>query len=147
MLVSWDWLKEYVALDMTVIGSSVVTPGRGTHGLLLDRVQIVGDGGERDGSIMIENQDDGRNPGWSAANSVLWNCRASRLAIDSPPAAQNWVIDGEADETSGTAIYDTAGTARPESLYRAQLAERLGDNALSALDARPPMGQPAAGDR
>jgi hypothetical protein len=121
-----------VALDLAVIGpASVVTPGRGTHGLLLDRVRISDDAGERAGAIVIDGR--GSDPRWSAASSVLWNCRASRVVVDSPPTGRNWVIGGDADETSGTAFLDNAATTWPESLYRAQLAERLGDEALAAV--------------
>jgi hypothetical protein len=123
-----------VVLDLAAIGkSSVVTPGRGTHGLLLDQVRLADDAGEPAGAIVIGNRDDGRGRGWSAVNAVLWNCSANRLAIDSPPTAQNWVIGGGDGDTSGGAFDDTAAPSRPKSLYRAQLAERLGESALAAL--------------
>jgi len=121
-----------VVLDLTVIGkSSLVKPSRWTNGLLLDGVHITNEAGEASGAIVIDDQGRGREIGWSAANSVVWNCRASRFVIDSPPTAQNWVMGGQTGELTGDAIYDPV--ARPESLYRAQLAERLGDQALGAL--------------
>jgi hypothetical protein len=121
-----------VVLDLTVIGkSSVVRPSRWTNGLLLDGVHITDETGARGGAIVIDNESRGREAGWSAANSVVWNCSAERFVIDSPPTAQNWVIGGHADELEGDAIRDAV--ARPDSLYRAQLAERLGDQALGAL--------------
>jgi hypothetical protein len=120
-----------VVVDLTAIGGSV-KPSRWTAGLLLDGVRVVDRQGDPAGAIVFENQHGGRDPGWSAANSVLWGCRAGRLVIDSPPTAQNWVFGGEGEQV-GTALFDRTRISRPESLYRAQLAERLGDHALSAL--------------
>jgi hypothetical protein len=121
-----------VVHDLTVIGdASLVKPSRWTNGLLLDGVRITDGSGEPSGAIVMENQRNGRDTGWSAANSVLWNCRAARFAVESPPTAQNWVMGGQAEHQGGTALYDPV--AHPDSLYRAQLAERLGDQALGAL--------------
>ncbi|MFM6976285.1 MAG: pectate lyase, partial [Sphingobacteriaceae bacterium] len=35
---------------------------------------------------------DGRGAGWTAANSVFWQCSASRVYNFSPPTAQNWAF-------------------------------------------------------
>jgi hypothetical protein len=122
-----------VVLDLKVVGkSSLVLPSRWTNGLLLDGLQMTAETGELGGAIVMQNRRAGRDRGWAAANSVVWNCRAARLSVDSPPTAQNWVIGGQADEVTGSAIMDPA-PARPESLYRAQLAERLGERATAAL--------------
>jgi hypothetical protein len=75
----------------------------------------------------------GRGGGWAGANCVVWNSEAGRLSIDNPPTAQNWVIGTAAGEAVGNGTFDTSHTPRPDSLYRAQLAERLGDGALAAL--------------
>jgi hypothetical protein len=123
-----------VVHDLTVIGpSSLVKPSRWTNGLLLDGVRLTDQAGAASGAIVIENQQGGRDPGWSAANSVLWNCRAGQFVVDSPPTAQNWVMGAEGVELGSTGSYDRTRPAKPESLYRAQLAERLGEHALAAL--------------
>jgi hypothetical protein len=122
-----------VVLDLTVLGkASLVLPSRWTNGLLLDGVQIAEETGELGGAIVLQNRRGGRDRGWAAANSVVWNCRAARLAVDSPPTAQNWVVGGQADEVTGSADMDP-GPAHPDSLYRAQLGERMGERATAAL--------------
>jgi hypothetical protein len=122
-----------VVLDFTAVGRSpVLTPNRWTSGLLLDNVRIVDPMGEPTGEISMSRRGNGRGGGWSAANCVLWNSEAARLAIDSPPTAQNWIV-GAAGEVFGSGNVDGSHAPRPESLYRAQLAERLGEPAISAL--------------
>jgi hypothetical protein len=122
-----------VVLDFTAVGRSpTVTPNRWTAGLLLDNVRVVDATGEPSGEIAMRLRAGARGAGWSAANCVVWNSEAGRFSIDSPPTAQNWVI-GSAGEAFGTASFDTGRVPRPESLYRAQLAERLGESGLSAL--------------
>jgi hypothetical protein len=63
---------------------------------------------------------------------VLWNCRAREITVDSPPTAQNWVVGGAATFIYGTGHYAEADTHTPASLYRAQLAERVGEAAAAA---------------
>jgi hypothetical protein len=63
---------------------------------------------------------------------VVWNSEAGRFSIDNPPTAQNWVV-GASGEIVGNGSLDASHAPRPESLYRAQLAERMGDGALAAL--------------
>jgi hypothetical protein len=122
-----------VVLDFTVIGeSSLVTPSRWTTGLLLDGVRITDSAGEPGGTILMYEKTSGKSPGWSAANSVVWGSAAARFLIDNPPTAQNWVI-GASGEASGTGSFDASHANRPESLYRAQLAERLGDSAAAIV--------------
>src|SRR6185369_3348407 len=56
-------------------------------GTLFDNVRIDGNGlgvGHRAAS--------GQGAGWSAANSVLWNCSASKISCANPPTAQNWAF-------------------------------------------------------
>jgi hypothetical protein len=123
-----------VVMDLTAVARSpVLTPNRWTAGLLLDNVHLVDPTGEPSGEILMRMRGGGRGGGWSAANSVVWNSEAGRLMVDSPPTAQNWVIGAAGGETAGNASYDNSRVPRPESLYRAQLAERLGESALAAL--------------
>jgi hypothetical protein len=68
--------------------------------------------------------------GWSAANSVLWQCNASWLNNHRPPTADNWAI-GCWGEFSGDGHWQSSNEAvEPRSLYYAQLAERLGAEAV-----------------
>ncbi len=87
-------------------------------GALYDRVSIQG------AALALANLGQ-RTQGasWTAANCVLWNCAAqSRINVDQPPGAPNRVVVDE----------------KTPSLYRAQLAARAGDAALTALTL-PPM--------
>jgi hypothetical protein len=43
------------------------------------------------------------------------------------------VIGTASGETVGNGTFDSSHSPRPDSLYRAQLAERLGEGALAAL--------------
>jgi hypothetical protein len=123
-----------VVLELTAVGRSpALTPNRWTSGLLLDNVHLLDTTGEPSGEITMRMRNGGRGGGWAGANCVVWNSEAGRLNIDNPPTAQNWVIGGSAGETVGSASFDTSHAPRPDSLYRAQLAERLGDGALTAL--------------
>jgi hypothetical protein len=122
-----------VVLDFTVVGeSSLVTPSRWTNGLLLEGVRITDSAGEPSGTILMYEKASGRATGWSAANSVVWGSAAARFLIDNPPTAQNWVV-AATGEATGTGTFDAAHVARPESLYRAQLTQRLGETALAAV--------------
>ena len=123
-----------VVLELTAISRSpMLTPNRWTSGLLLDNVHLLDPAGDPAGEITMRMKNGGRGGGWAGANCVVWNSEAGRLSIDSPPTAQNWVIGSGAADAVGNGSFDSSHTPRPDSLYRAQLAERLGDGALSAL--------------
>jgi hypothetical protein len=123
-----------VVLELTAVSRSpVLTPNRWTSGLLLDNVHLLDPTGEPSGEITMRMRNGGRGGGWAGANCVVWNSEAGRLSIDNPPTAQNWVIGTAAGEAVGSGTFDTSHVPRPDSLYRAQLAERLGEGALSAL--------------
>ncbi len=87
----------------------------------------------------------GSGHGWSAANSVLWNCSAPNAGItcEKPPLAQNYAIGCNSASMSsamrwgpfpglknnfvpGEAHWEhwNAGPVTPQSLYRAQLQDR-----------------------
>lgn len=97
-------------------------------GALYDRVSVQG------AALALANLGTNtQGAAWTAANCVLWNCAsASRINVDNPPGAPNRVAVDE----------------KTPSLYRAQLAARLGDGAvvaIAALSARPrdPANAPA----
>ena len=86
----------------------------------------------------------GQGVGWSAANSVLWNCEATDVEVRNPPGAPNAAIGCRGELTGDGALEDPrvqpgrdfhrAQPQTPASLYRAQLEARLGPSALVALD-------------
>jgi hypothetical protein len=111
----------------------VVSPNRWTNGLLLDNVRLVDSTGEPTGEINMGIRGGRGGGGWSAANCVVWNSESGRMAIENPPTAQNWVVGAAAGEITGSGSLDTSHAPRPESLYRGQLAERLGESAVSSI--------------
>ena len=100
-------------------------------GVLYDSVIIRGN------ALRLINAgvDDGGS-GWTAANSLLWNCEATDIQVQSPPGALNRAYGCRGDVTddwipSGageSALRDIGrgGPLKPASLYLAQLAERKG---------------------
>ena len=81
---------------------------------------------------------EGTGHGWQGANYVFWNVKSATDKIYSPPTAQNWVIGGSTNSKQGTAIYDQLGTTvTPQSLYIAQLLDRLTPTVATAAAALP----------
>jgi len=90
-------------------------------GLLLDIVNIDGQ------ALGFPNRgQDGQGAGWSAANSVLWQCSAALVYCTRPPTANNWAFGTWAQFTGDGYWGESNEHIRPRSLYYAQLAERLG---------------------
>jgi hypothetical protein len=87
----------------------------------------------------------GSGHGWSMGWGVAWNCVAADYVIQMPPGAVNWMIgcigkstpkprpfDSSPNLPEG--IVDSLGAhVTPQSLYLAQLAERLGPQALKNI--------------
>jgi hypothetical protein len=73
----------------------------------------------------------GSGHGWAGANYVAWNCAGS-LVCQQPPTAQNFAIGLIGTKQAGSfprpeGWWESLGRhVTPRSLYRAQLAERLG---------------------
>ncbi|EIQ00963.1 hypothetical protein OpiT1DRAFT_05524 [Opitutaceae bacterium TAV1] len=84
--------------------------------------------------IVQDRGDHGTGHGWSGAQQVFWNCEvAGRIIVQKPPTAQNWAIGSIGNYTDGRypdrprgVIESPDAHVQPASLYRAQLAERLG---------------------
>ncbi|HEU6447267.1 MAG TPA: DUF6298 domain-containing protein [Verrucomicrobiae bacterium] len=99
-----------------------------SSGTLFDNVRI--DGNRLD--LMYRGGDD-EGAGWSAANSVLWNCIAAKIACENPPGAQNWAF-GSWGEFEGKGIWRSSNeTADPDSLFAVQLNDRLGNAAANRI--------------
>ncbi len=89
-------------------------------GALFDRVEI-------DGNILSLDDigPENHGAGWCAANSVLWNCSASKIICKSPPGAFNWAI-GTWGQFEGNGIWhETNNHVSPGSLYYKQLRQRI----------------------
>lgn len=101
--------------------------GSWASGVLFDNVDIDG------GGLSLTNRETAaQGTGWSAANCVLWQCTAPLITCRTPPTAQNWAI-GVWGELVGDGHWRSLNEfVAPESLYRAQLAER-GTRRMAAL--------------
>jgi hypothetical protein len=137
-----------VVLDSTFKGNGHIQPHqRWATGLLVDNTHVP------DGGIDLMNRGEmGSGHGWTMGWGVVWNSSAASLVIQNPPGAANWSIGTSGSElTAPMKIIGVRGRdlgpdlpqgfiesrnhpVLPASLYREQLAERLGPAALKALD-------------
>ena len=133
-----------VLLNCTFHGASrAESHQRWSTGLLYDNCAAS------EGGLEMRNRGSmGSGHGWSMGWGVMWNCRAKDFLVQNPPGALNWVIGcvgemstaprpfGAAPQLPGGTI-DSSGTpVIPRSLYLAQLAERLGPQALRKIGYR-----------
>ncbi|MDC0936983.1 DUF6298 domain-containing protein, partial [Pirellulales bacterium] len=72
--------------------------------------------------------------GWSAANCVLWQCRAAGVECYFPPGETNWAIGCWATHAGDGAIEAINDFVKPHSLYQAQLRDRIGDSAAKRCE-------------
>jgi hypothetical protein len=103
---------------------------RWATGLLLDDIQTP------TGGIDLQNRADaGSGQGWAIGFGVVWNSTTNNMLIEQPPGSQNWAIGSSGTLDNGTTgAIDSPGVAvDPQSLYRAQLCERLGPQALKNI--------------
>ncbi|HEX6847869.1 MAG TPA: DUF6298 domain-containing protein [Chitinophagaceae bacterium] len=92
-------------------------------GVLFDVVNVDGN------ALRFGNRgQDANGAGWSAANSLFWNCTAARIDCYKPPTAQNWAF-GSWSQFSGDGYWaESNNTISPRSLFYAQLSQRLNKN-------------------
>lgn len=107
-------------------------------GALFDGVKVRG------GGLTLTNRGrDGQGVGWSAANSVLWNCEATVVEVRNPPGAANVAVGCRGERIGDGVLEDArvmpgrdfhrAQPQEPASLYRMQLEHRMGAGGLAAL--------------
>jgi hypothetical protein len=121
-------------------GSRIQPHMRWSTGMLVDNCTVP------EGGIDFMNRGvAGSGHGWTMGWAVAWNCIANTYIIQKPPGAANWAIGciGERVRTARLfdtgpileeGIFDSYGTpVAPQSLYLAQLEERLGPQALANI--------------
>ncbi|MCX6237945.1 MAG: hypothetical protein NTY07_10395 [Bacteroidia bacterium] len=88
-------------------------------GVLFDIVNV-------DGQALsyLNRGQDGQGAGWSAANSVFWQCTAARVDCFRPPTANNWAFGTWAQFAGDGYWNDSNNQIRPRSLFYAQLTDR-----------------------
>jgi hypothetical protein len=67
--------------------------------------------------------------GWSAANSMIWQCNASLINCFDPPGARNWCIASWGVFSGDSGFWASDNTVPPPSLYYGQLVDRHGPKA------------------
>ncbi|MGN6369397.1 MAG: hypothetical protein ACTHN5_14155 [Phycisphaerae bacterium] len=113
---------------------------RWSTGMLYDNVRAP------EGELEMRNRGEmGSGHGWGMGWGVLWNCDAKDYIVQNPPGAMNWMIGcvGKSDLSPRPfgdgpllpeGVVDSAGVhVVPQSLYLAQLRERLGAEALENI--------------
>ena len=98
-------------------------------GILYDNVRIDGNA-----ISLHDRRYQSQGAGWSAANSMLWQCHAAVINLFSPPTATNWAQGCWATFNGDGEWAESNESVKPDSLYYAQLAERLGPDAVNRND-------------
>lgn len=134
-----DFTAGYLATGPNVFLNCTAHDTRGFSGSIGSWASgLLFDGGLIDGgALRLDNLETwNQGVGWAAVNSVLWNSSASVVAVRQPPGAMNWAV-AVWGQFLGDGRWSMVNEfAKPESLYRAQLQERRGASALSALAPR-----------
>jgi hypothetical protein len=102
-------------------------------GMLYDNVRIDGNG-----LSLMNRGAAGEGAGWSAANSVLWQCSASKITCENPPGARNWAF-GCWGEFAGNGIWrelQFVGQAGQPCSWRSS-ATGWGDDAAAKVQLMP----------
>jgi regulation of enolase protein 1 (concanavalin A-like superfamily) len=142
-VLNGDGPNVYYNINASGTGAQVGPHLDWTTGDLFDNVTISG---TQLGAFNRGN--DGSGQGWGGANYVFWN-DANNTQLDNfnPPTAQQWVFGGSSEETIDTedgseanvpADYiDLGQVVAPQSLYIAQLLDRLTPTVQTAAAANP----------
>ena len=141
------WTGSLVSGPNVVLNSSFSGHGsrlqphqRWATGLLFDNCRIP------DGGIDFMNRGvAGSGHGWTMGWGVAWNCLAKTYIIQNPPGVHNWAIGCVGERQQTARLFDTSPilaegefesfgkNVAPQSLYLAQLEERLGHRALQNI--------------
>ncbi|ALJ01632.1 DUF6298 domain-containing protein [Rufibacter tibetensis] len=93
-------------------------------GILFDVVNVDGQ------ALSLKNRmQEANGAGWSGANSMLWQCSASRIDCYKPPTANNWAFGVWAQFAGNGFWHEENSHITPYSLYYAQLSDRIGAQA------------------
>jgi regulation of enolase protein 1 (concanavalin A-like superfamily) len=142
-VLNGDGPNVYYNVNASGTGAQVGPHLDWTTGDLFDNVTVSG---TQLGAFNRGN--DGSGQGWGGANYVFWN-DANNTQLDNfnPPTAQQWVFGGSSIDTIDTedgseqnvpADYiDLGQTVAPQSLYIAQLLDRLTPTVQTAAAANP----------
>ena len=125
-----------VILNFTGSSSAGISPHqRWATGVLVDGARLPNTIERHPGIAFSNRKTAGSGHGWDVGWAVAWNVTTPFLLVQQPPGSMNWCIGctGRPVTQPGVpnGIYDSPGApVDPPSLYLAQLAERLGPQAL-----------------
>jgi hypothetical protein len=113
-------------------------------GLLVDNCEVPGGGID-----MMNRGEMGTGHGWAIGWAVAWNNSAQSFAMNTPPGSMIWSIGNSGEETDPAfPLYDggpprpalqpatiesPGKPVQPQSLYLAQLRDRLGEQAVKNI--------------
>lgn len=111
---------------------------RWSTGLLCDNCSLPDCPAGEQGIAFFNRGADGSGHGWDMGWGVAWNCVTPYFLMTVAPGTENWVIGGIGQETSDgsqvNGIYNELGNiVTPQSLYLAQLKQRLGPVAVQNI--------------
>jgi hypothetical protein len=133
-----------VVLNFTADHGGISPHQRWATGLLVDHSRFT-ETTERKPGISFSNRNTaGSGHGWDVGWAVAWNVESPFLLVQQPPGAINWCIgcvgkavmgvDGVSGKSGPMGTFDSPNVrVAPESLYLAQLRERLGGQALENI--------------
>jgi hypothetical protein len=134
-----------VLLNCVFHGNGHIQPhARWATGLLVDNCQVP-----ESGIDFMNRGEMGSGHGWTIGWAVAWNCSAKNFVIQNPPGVLNWAIGckGSREQLAmpfnhepklNQGEFDSHGApVEPESLYLAQLRERKGAGAVTAISYNP----------
>jgi hypothetical protein len=96
-----------------------------TSGVLCERVRVAGPGA---GLLLTLDNTRAQGGGWTAANSVVWNCEAPRIEVRGPAGAENRVV------RSAGPLYERQLAARGVSLPPRAATVCAGDDAAPLFE-------------
>jgi hypothetical protein len=134
-----------VVLHCRFLGNGHIQPHqRWSTGLLIDNTEVP------EGGIDLMNRGEmGSGHGWPIGWAVVWNSSAKSFEMNTPPGSMIWSIGNTGEETNPpfplfdggpprpalepATIESANKPVKPESLYLAQLKQRLGAAAVKAI--------------
>jgi hypothetical protein len=133
-----------VVLNFTADHGGVSPHQRWATGLLVDHSKFTDTTEKKQGIAFSNRHTAGSGHGWDAGWAVAWNVESPYLLVQRPPGALNWCIgcvgkavvsaNGVSSAVAAMGIFDSPNTpVAPESLYLAQLRDRLGEQALQNI--------------
>ena len=95
------------------------------------------------GDLAVKNRAKWNNKkghGWTGGQVMFWNCDARTLLVEAPTGSMNWAVGCRerrstgGDDNPDVGMWDSENEpVTPRSLYYAQLADRLGEQALNQV--------------